>query len=232
MEPETIRYVKIWSGWLRLAHWLIAGGVSFALASAWALAHDGIDPVFWYDWHIMTGQLTALALLLRVVLLFFPGSSHWRALLPTRTDLRAMAQMLKFYVSLARVPLPAWYAHNPLWKPLYLLLLVVLAGSVLSGQFQDAPWRVFGYAIDTLHARLAVVVSVFVVAHVVAVFLHDWKGRGALISAMIGGWRYFHVAGQGLTVDAVFSARLPVEVRGSGRRGNGTDGSPRPDPGD
>ena len=212
MEPETIRYVKIWSGWLRLAHWLLACGVLFELASAWALTHDGIDPVFWYDWHIMVGQLTALALLLRAILLFFPGSSHWRALLPVRADWRAMAQMLKFYASLARTPLPAWYAQNPLWKPLYLLVLVVLAACVITGQFREAPWLMIGLAPDALHAWLGGCLALFAMAHVIAVFLHDLKGKGALVSAMIGGWRYFHVTRQARVEDAVFRRGASVEV--------------------
>jgi len=212
METETIRYVKIWSGWLRLAHWLIAAGVLFELASAWALAHDGIDPVFWYDWHIMIGQLTALALLLRAILLFFPGSSHWRALLPVRADWRAMVQMLKFYASLARTPLPAWYAHNPVWKPFYLLNLAVLVACVATGQFREAPWRVFGLAPDALHAGLGGCIALFTLAHAIAVFLHDLKGKGALISAMVSGWRYFHVSRQSQAEDAVFGRRTTAEV--------------------
>ena len=212
METETIRYVKIWSGWLRLAHWLIACGALFELASAWALAHDGIDPVFWYDWHIMIGQLTALAVLLRILLLFVPGSSHWRALLPDRSDRQAMVQMLTFYLSLARSPLPAWYAHNPLWKPLYLLILVVLIASVATGQFQDAPWLVFAHEPDELHAWLGGVIALFAAFHILAVCLHDLKGKGALLSAMISGRRYFHVTRQGPIEDAVFKRRTSFEV--------------------
>jgi Ni/Fe-hydrogenase 1 B-type cytochrome subunit len=223
MESETIRYVKIWSGSLRLAHWLVACGVLFELASAWALAHDGIDPVFWHDWHIMVGQLTALALLLRVILLFIPGSSHWRALLPGRTDRLAMLQMLKFYISLARTPLPAWYAHNPLWKPLYLLLVIVLAGAVLTGLNEDAPWRVLGYAVDELHGRLAGILLLFTALHVIAVFLHDWKGTGALVSAMISGYRYFHVTRQGPVEDAIFNRRVSVELKIDPPRNRGID---------
>jgi hypothetical protein len=37
MNTDPIRYVSIWSGWLRAAHWLIASGVLFELSSAWTL---------------------------------------------------------------------------------------------------------------------------------------------------------------------------------------------------
>ena len=82
LETATIHYTRIWSTWLRLAHRLIAAGVLLLLASGWALQQQPADPEFWHDWHLIIGQSVALALLLRVILLFVPGSSHWRALLP------------------------------------------------------------------------------------------------------------------------------------------------------
>jgi Ni/Fe-hydrogenase 1 B-type cytochrome subunit len=193
LEPVTIHYTRIWSGWLRLVHWLIAAGVLFLLASGWALQQLPADPDFWHDWHLIAGQLVALALLLRVVLLFVPGTSHWRALLPKRVQRMAMLQMLRFYLSLARAPLPAWHAHNPLWAPLYLLVLVVLAACIASGIWHGAPWRVFAIPLARWHTQLAGAVALFTLAHLVAVALHDWKGDGALISAMFSGRRYFHV---------------------------------------
>lgn len=213
METETIRYVKIWSGWLRLAHWMIAGGVLFLLASGWAIVHAADDPGFWYDWHLMIGQLTGLAVLLRAGLLFVPGSSHWRALLPKAAERQAMVEMLKFYVSLARTPLPAWYAHNPVWKPFYLLNLVVLLAAVATGQLHSAPWRFAGQPPETLHAWLADCLALFTLAHLIAVFLHDLKGKGALVSAMIGGSRYFHVDRKGADGTGVFGRSIPVEVK-------------------
>jgi len=118
MQQENIRCVLVWSSWLRLSHWVIAGGVIFQIVSAWALAHDA-------------GQIISMALFLRVILLFFPGSSNWRAFIPERSQVQAMVQMIKFYLSLARFPLPSWYAHNPLWLPVYPVFYLVLAGCVI-----------------------------------------------------------------------------------------------------
>ncbi len=181
---EAIQYVLVWSGWLRLSHWAIAAGVLFQMLSAFALSHQHIDYAFWFDWHQIIGQMVLLALGLRLLLLFQPGSSHWRSLLPDRAKLAGMIQMLKFYLSLARAPLPNWYAHNPLWQPLYVIILFVLLGTCLTGMADDS------YA--PLHASLATVISVFTLFHVLSVFLHDWKGKGAMLSAMISGHRYFH----------------------------------------
>lgn len=209
MEP--IRQVLIWSGWLRAAHWLIALGVLFELFSAWTLAQGALDPGFWRDWHVMAGQLVGLALLLRIALLFVPGSSHWRALVPKRTQWWAMAQTLKFYLSLTRTPLPAWYAHNPLWAPVYLLVLPLLAVCLASGFFYGASGTVAGQSPAALHAVLGEALAVFSLFHVLTAALHDWKGEGALISALLSGKRYFHVNRQQRIEDHVTGTGIPVD---------------------
>lgn len=195
MQLEKIRYVKVWSGWLRLTHWLIAMAVLFQIASAWALVYDSVNRSFWLDWHLIIGQVILMLLTLRFVLLFVPGSSHWRAFIPERAQLQAMVQMIKFYLSLARFPLPNWYAHNPLWLPVYPLLFLVLTVSAISGLLFNSSHTVFGLPMYDLHLVLSGVIIVFTIFHIISVFLHDLKGKGAYISAMINGFRYFHSAG-------------------------------------
>ena len=196
MQQENIRYVLVWSGWLRLSHWLITAGVLFQITSAWAIGHDNADYTFWLDWHLISGQIILMALALRIVLLFFPGSSNWRALIPEKAQLQAMVQMIKFYLSLARFPLPNWYAHNPLWLPLYLIIFVVIAACSVTGLLYDSPKIIFGFPMVKLHSALASVIITFTIFHIVTVFLHDLKGKGAFISAMVNGHRYFHFTGQ------------------------------------
>ena len=192
MQQENIRYVLVWSAWLRLSHWLIAGGVLFQFGSAWALAHDDINYGIWLDWHLIVGQVILIALALRVILLFFPGSGSWRAFIPQRGQVQAMLQMLKFYLSLTRFPLPNWYAHNPLWLLVYPVFYLVLAGCLISGLLYDSSDIVFGTPMFELHGALAGLIAVFTITHIAAVFLHDLKGKGACISAMVNGYRYFH----------------------------------------
>ena len=196
MQQENIRYVLVWSGWLRLSHWLIAAGVIFQAISAWALAHDEANYAYWLDWHLIAGQIILMTLFLRVILLFFPGSSNWRAFVPERSQLQAMVQMLKFYISFARFPLPNWYAHNPLWLPIYPVLFLILAACAISGLLYNSSHIVFGQAMFELHSTLASLIIIFSIFHVVTVFLHDLKGKGAFISAMVNGYRYFHYTDQ------------------------------------
>ena len=107
-----------------------------------------------------------------------------------------MLQMLRFYLSPARMPLPTWHAHNPLWAPLYLLALALLAACVASGFWHSATWRVLNGSPASWHAHLTHALALFTLAHVLAVALHDWMGNGALISIMLSGKRYFHVSRQ------------------------------------
>ena len=200
MQQENIRYILIWSAWLRLSHWIIAGGVLFQIVSAWAIEHDEANAAYWLDWHLITGQIILMALILRVILLFvpvsknWPGSSNWRAFIPERSQFQAMLQMVKFYLSLARFPLPNWYAHNPLWLPVYPIFFIVLAGCAISGLLYNSAHVFFGSPMFELHGALAGLIVVFTIAHIITAFLHDLKGKGATVSAMINGHRYFHYA--------------------------------------
>ena len=195
MQQENIRYVLVWSVWLRLSHWIIAGGVLFQITSAWALEHDEANAAYWLDWHLITGQVILMALALRVILLFFPGSSNWRAFIPERSQFQAMIQMIKFYLSLARFPLPNWYAHNPFWLPVYPVFYLVLAGCAVSGLLYNSVHIFLGSPMYELHGALAGLIVTFSIFHIATVFLHDLKGKGAFISAMINGFRYFHYTG-------------------------------------
>ncbi len=200
MQQEKIRYELVWSGWLRLSHWLIATGVVFQVFSAWVIGRDDVDFAYWSDWHQIVGQVILFALLLRLILLFLPpgkeqpASSHWRALLPGRPQRQAMLQVIKFYISLGRYPLPNWYAHNPLWQPVYAVFFIILALSLLSGLFYNSGYSVLGQEVENLHASFAAFITIFSVLHIVTAFLHDLKAKGAFISAMVNGFRYFHYA--------------------------------------
>ncbi|EIJ35591.1 cytochrome b/b6 domain-containing protein [Thiothrix nivea] len=194
---ETIRHVLVWSGWVRLTHWLIAAGVLFQFASAWAIGLGAADYEFWRDWHLICGQLLIIAVVARGILLFIlPGSAHWGALLPDRAQLQGAKRMLMFYLSFARAPLPNWFAHNPLWRQVYPLVWLVLLAGAFSGLYYNSASTFLGMSMHGWHSALANVLLGFTVVHLVAVFLHDLKGKGAAISGMISGYRYFHVEGQ------------------------------------
>ena len=192
MQNETIKYVLVWSGWLRLSHWVIAFGVLFQITSAWAIRMNPPNYQFWYDWHLIVGQIILVAISLRVILLFTDGASNWRSFVDYRSQFKAIIQMIKFYLSFTRFPLPNWYAHNPLWKIIYLFMLVVLSACIFTGIAYNSSFILLGYLSAEWHSTLASIIVVLSSAHIITAFLHDWKGKGAFISAIINGHRYFH----------------------------------------
>ena len=136
----------------------------------------------------MIGQALILPLVFRVYLLFRPGSGHWRLLIPTREQRHIVLQTLKFYASLGRLPCPDWYAFNPVWQPLYLLMIFIMLITVATGFISGQ-----SLALSDVHVLLARVIQYFILAHIAFVVLHDIKGHGAQISAMLNGYKYFHI---------------------------------------
>ena len=145
--------------------------------------------------------MLAGALAVRLVYLVVGGNSvsGWRALVPTGPQLAALREALRFYSALGRGRLPAYYAHNPFWAPLYLAFFVLLAVATATGLILEFPFvrsvaHVDEPAALALHGRLLEWVVAWCVFHVAAAVLHDWRGQGSDTSALISGYRIFPVS--------------------------------------
>ena len=194
MSTETIRCVPVWSGWVRAAHGLMAVGVLFQWWSAQALAWGAMDDAFWRDWHVIAGELLLLVVVGRLILLFIlPGAASWQAFVPDHAQWQGIKQMLRFYLTWGREPLPNWFAHNPLWCLVYPVMFVLLLGMSMTGLLYNTPYTVAGWLMHQWHMGLSQVLAWLVLGHVLAAILHDVKGKGAAISGMLNGLRYFHV---------------------------------------
>lgn len=206
MPAPELKRVAIWSTRLRLAHWGLALATLLLLLTGWLLSFELTDrlPAL-FGTHIAAGYVLLLALALRLVLLFAgSGPEHWRALIPRGPQRKAAGEMLLFYLTLGRRALPAYYAHNPLWAPIHLLFLVVLALTGVGGlllsladaagrvDYEAAPW-IFGYTLPELHHAALPLIATYAAAHVVAAFLHEWRSGGSEVSALIGGYKTFVV---------------------------------------
>ncbi|MCU7958583.1 MAG: cytochrome b/b6 domain-containing protein [gamma proteobacterium symbiont of Bathyaustriella thionipta] len=194
---------KVWSKSLRLAHWGLAFSTLALLLSGFMVATGTAQTVQAYDFwinsvHMGAAPLLLLSLLLRAVLLIKGGVESRLSAMLRSVKASALVDMLKFYITLGKAPLPAYFAHNPLWVPLFigfllLLLLQALLGVLL---YQDALRQISGLSLDSifsLHQLLAPWILGFVMAHILLLFLHDWRGKRFEISAMLHGDKIFTV---------------------------------------
>ena len=193
-QQETIRHIPVWSGWVRLTHWLLALGIGFTWLSQQAIAWGAADADFWRDWHMIVGELLIIVITARVILaVLLPGSANWRSFIPDAAMWQGALTTLRFYLSWGRTELPHWYAHNPLWRVLYALLMVLVLACAATGLFYNSPNTWLGLPAYAWHAGLASAIGWWCVLHVIAVFAHDLKGKVNAVSGMISGFRYFHV---------------------------------------
>ncbi len=194
MGKHNIQRRLVWGGWLRLAHWLIAVSVLALIATGWLIKMAPSVAESASEWHDLASIGLMLGLMVRVWLMFFgQGVARWKALIPVRSDFRNMGLMLRFYLTLGRSPLPKWYAHNPLWAPIYVVVLIILVVQALSGLLMEARPLIWGFYLPAMHDVWATVLLIFAGLHVIAVVLHDVRGTASDVSAMINGHRIFVV---------------------------------------
>lgn len=192
-----IEKVMIWRGWLRLSHLAVGLSTLALLGSGWLLESAPTLEADAADVHYVAAGVLIFGLALRIVLMF-AGSPVERIsqLMPEDDEWRAVRDTLMFYLSFGRGQLPRWYAHNPLWKPLYLLLYVCLLILALSGWLREDSPIVFGWYLPNVHGVFASAVAWLTLMHVFAVVLHDYRGDAADISAIVNGNRHFVIEEQ------------------------------------
>jgi Ni/Fe-hydrogenase 1 B-type cytochrome subunit len=152
------------------------------------------------DYHYIMAYALTFALGLRLYLLVSSPASaaSWHDLAPDRQSLKKTFGMLRFYVSFGRAPLPNWYAHSPLWAPIYLLLFFLLLIQIASGFLIAAGQHILLVNLYTLHNFNSTCLAIFTAAHLISVFMHDLKAGSSDISAMIHGYRIFNIEKQEL----------------------------------
>lgn len=207
---EQIRRVAVWSGRLRLVHWLLAITSIVLITTGWLIDASPSLAEAASDYHLLAASVMTLALAVRIWLgLFGIAAERFEHLVLNASELRALRESLAFYLSFGRSPLPNWYAHNPLWKSLYLILFLLLAGLAVTGWLMPDTPLIGRVYLPTVHGRLADFTSMLLGLHLFSVVLQDYRGRSADISAMINGHRYF-----GIDRDNLVKPEVPeVSVR-------------------
>ena len=195
MNFQNLQRKYIWPGRLRLGHWLMSIAVIGLLLTGWLL--QNVLPYFQLalDYHYILAYVLSFALGLRLFLLVSSPASAagWHDLVPNKDSLYKALAMLRFYVSFGRTPLPHWYAHSPLWAPIYLILFFLLLIQIVSGFLIGTGQHTLLINLYTLHNFTSTLIAVFTTAHIISVFLHDLKAGTSDISGMIHGYRIFTI---------------------------------------
>ncbi|MGB5398306.1 MAG: cytochrome b/b6 domain-containing protein [Gammaproteobacteria bacterium] len=193
MENIEFKRVLIWSGWWRLSHAAIGLSVCALLATGGLIAQSPSLAASALDVHYLAAAVLSFGLIVRISLMLFSAKPHERlaGMVPTAAEFSAMGKTLLFYLTLGKAGLPRWYAHNPLWKPGYLLLYPVLVLLVLSGSAMSSTDIVLGFYLPSVHGFWAQFVLWFSVLHILSVCVHDFSNKTADVSAVINGYRLY-----------------------------------------
>jgi Ni/Fe-hydrogenase 1 B-type cytochrome subunit len=192
MADPIIKRVPVWSGWLRLSHACVGLAALVLLFTGWLIAESPSLAGSALDLHYLASGFLIFGLVVRIVLMF-AGKEHERlpGLFPASSELYAMAKTLRFYISLGKSPMPGWYAQNPLWKPVYLVIYIALIVLVITGAVMPEISLMLGFYLPSVHTFWAQLVFWFTVLHISSVVMHDYSNKTADISAMVNGYRLF-----------------------------------------
>lgn len=192
MHDPVVKRVLVWSGWFRISHASIGLAVIVQLFTGWLIAESPSLAESALEIHYLVSAVLAFGLIVRLVLLF-AGRQHERlpALFPASSELAAMTATLRCYASFCRASLPGWYAQNPFWKPLYLLIYLALVIMAITGALMPETSIALGFYIPSVHTFWAQVLLWLAALHILSVIVHDYKKKTADISAMVNGYRVF-----------------------------------------
>lgn len=192
---EHITRLLVWSRWLRITHWTLALCTLILLTTGWLMKSFPDQNSTASDVHFVASSLLIAALAVRFwMLLFGRSNEQWGALVPDPHRMKQAGEVLAFYLSLGKSPLPKWYTHNPLWGPLYLLLFFLVLLQIISGLLLlDDTTLLVGISVRHLHELGNTFILWFTLLHLVSSFTHDASNQSADVSAMINGHRFFFV---------------------------------------
>ncbi len=194
MQQADLKRTLVWGGWYRFSHACIGLASIALLGTGWIMVNDSVLATEALDIHYLSASVLLFGLAIRVLLLF-AGREHERfaALIPLSRELVAIKEMAIFYLSLGKMPMPRWYAHNPLWKLIYLLLLMALVIQIVSGGLMRETPIIAGMYLPGIHSFWAGLIAWFAILHLIAVIFHDLKGKTSDLSGIVNGYRLFQI---------------------------------------
>ncbi|MCW5687651.1 MAG: cytochrome b/b6 domain-containing protein [Pseudolabrys sp.] len=164
--------VKVWDPLVRVFHWSLATLFVVAYATG-----DDIEKV-----HIAAGYTIAGLVAFRVIW-GLVGPKHARFTNFVRSPRETLAYLRD--VSLLRAP--RFIGHNPAGGAMIVALLVMIAGSCITGYLMttDAWWG--SKALEEVHEAFANLTVGLVIFHVLGVLIASFEHRENLVKAMFTG---------------------------------------------
>lgn len=167
--------VKIWDGFIRSYHWIIA--------VAFILNYFVLEPG--ETIHQWVGYTAVTLVALRIIWGFVgPENARISSFFPTPVRLKRHLQQLK------QRQIPQNEGHNPVGGLLILLFWLLFIGQGVTGFLLEETDQFFGSsAIEDIHELTAHTLFGGVILHVTAVIVMGWWGRIQLIRPMLTGKR-------------------------------------------
>lgn len=164
--------VRVWDPLVRLFHWSLAA--SFLVA--WLSADE------WDDLHIWAGYAAAGLVAFRL-LWGLAGPRYARF----RQFIRRPAEIFGFLAAMLRGREARYIGHNPAGGAMIVALLLVMAGTALTGWMYttDAYWGVEW--VEESHELLANLLLILVLLHIGGVLFASLRHRENLVRSMLTG---------------------------------------------
>jgi cytochrome b len=164
--------VKVWDPLVRVFHWSLATLFLVAYVTG-----DEIERV-----HVAAGYAIAGLIALRVVW-GFVGPRHARF----SNFVRSPRAVLAYLRDVALLRAPRYLGHNPAGGAMIIALLVMLAGTSITGYMMttDAFWG--AKWVEEVHEAFANLTVGLIVFHVLGVLISSFEHRENLVKSMITG---------------------------------------------
>ncbi len=192
-----IKRVFIWSGWLRGLHGLMIVALLVLALTGWLLTQAQLHNAVFLQWHQIANSVLAVSLLIRIILLLVgKGAEHIKSFFNQGLPLKQVKDLLAFYLTLGKRPLPSWFSRSVLWAFLYLLMYLLMLFSIISGLLMPQRDMLLGWVLYDLHQQIAIFLLWIIALHIVTAIFHDVKGENSNVSAMLNGHRIFIIEQQ------------------------------------
>jgi Ni/Fe-hydrogenase b-type cytochrome subunit len=214
----THRPIAVWDGMVRITHWINAITILLLLplgtvlfGREWlGISKPHVETLI--DIHAAIGFLLAASLTIRIAyLLVGKGIASWRDVLPhTKAQFALGAATIRYYLGGCKGECPLYFAHNPLAGLAYTGFFLLAASQVITGAamyllggdglIPAAHAHAGHHAVANawppewlmdIHALGALLIGLFIAAHLSALALHDLVEKRGLASSMISGNKFF-----------------------------------------